>query len=195
VHRVNTRLSGTRSRRHLSHLCCGHMWLMVACAPSCSKCFCGLDAVLPLHFSFRNTAEDVASAFEESLWAHKCVDCGSLFRKETTGMALAGDGSPTVSIRASHRRSCAKEGAHLAKTTRDKRSPENKPLVPVCYQTRKKAAHERVWWARQIFSMAAETMFMYEGRLREHSRRQSAIVFPCLFMVASLGKMSSSFNG
>jgi len=110
VHRVNTRLSGTRSRRHLSHLCCGHMWLMVACAPSCSKCFCGLDAVLPLHFSFRTTAEDVASAFEVSLWAHKCVDCGSLFRKETTGMALAGDGSPTVSIRASHKRSCAKEG-------------------------------------------------------------------------------------
>jgi len=164
VHRVNTRLSGTRSMRHLSHLCCGHMWLMVACAPSCSKGFCGLDAVLPLHISFRTTAVDVASEFEESLRAHNCVDCGSLFLKETTGMALAGDGSPIVIIQTSHKRSCAKEGAHLAKTTRDKRSHENKPLVPVCCQTPKKATHERVWWARHIFSMAAETVFMYEGR-------------------------------
>jgi len=85
-------------------------------------------------------------------------------------MALAGDASPAVMGRSAHKRSSAKKGAHLATKAGDKRLRANKPVVPVCNETRRRPAGERATWADKVFAVAAQTVATYEGRLREHSR-------------------------
>jgi len=84
-------------------------------------------------------------------------------------MALAGDASPAVVGRSAHKRSSAKDGAHVATKAGDKRLCANKPVVSVCDGTREKAASERATWAKKVFAVAALTVATYEGRLREHS--------------------------
>jgi len=85
-------------------------------------------------------------------------------------MTLSGDASPAVIGRSAHKRSSSKEGAHLATKADDKRLRANKPVVPVCDETREKAASERATWAAKVFAVAAQTVATYEGRLRGHSR-------------------------
>mgnify|MGYP000677749409 FL=1 len=85
-------------------------------------------------------------------------------------MALAGDASPAVIGRSAHKRSSAKDGAHLATKAGDKLLRANKPVVPVCDETREKAASERATWAEKVFAVAAQTVATYEGRQQEHSR-------------------------
>jgi len=80
-------------------------------------------------------------------------------------MALAGDASPAVLDRFAPLRASAEEGAHKATKDGDTRLPANKPAVPVCDETRAKAAHERELWADKVFAVAAETMTTYERRL------------------------------
>jgi len=85
-------------------------------------------------------------------------------------MALAGDASPSVIGRSAHKPSSATDGAHLATKAGDERLRANKPVVPVCDETRERAASERATWAEKVLAVAAQTVATYEGRLRERSR-------------------------
>jgi len=41
----------------------------------------------------------------------------------------------------------------------DKHLRANKPALPVCSETQKKAEHNRELWAAKVFARAAETIF------------------------------------
>ena len=85
-------------------------------------------------------------------------------------MTLAGDASPAVVGRGGPQRASAKDGAHKATKAGDGRLRANKPAVPLCDETQKKAEHERELWADKVFAVAAETMVTYEGRLQNQAR-------------------------
>jgi len=82
-------------------------------------------------------------------------------------MALARDASPAVVGREAHKRASAKDGAHTATKAGDKRLRANKPALPVCSETQKKAEHDRELWAEKVFARAVETMIAHESRLQK----------------------------
>jgi len=84
-------------------------------------------------------------------------------------MAMARDASPGVVGREAHERASAKDGAHTATKAGDKRLRANKPALPMCSETQKKAEHDRELSAAKVFARAAETMIAHESRLHKQS--------------------------
>ena len=59
--------------------------------------------------------------------------------------------------------------AQRATKAGDKRLRANKPALPVCSETQKKAERDRELWAEKVFARAAETMIAHESRLQKQS--------------------------